>query len=147
MVRADPGRQKVSFYGTLNLRTGQEIVSQTEKMNSIATAHHLEQVLLAYPDEPILLLWDRAPWHGGAAVRKLMAENPRLEIIKLPVAAPELNPQEQVWKATREAISHNHTFSKMPSLVQAFENYLKNHLFPTSLLDTYGFNAICPMFE
>ena len=31
----------------------------------------------------------------------VLAANPRLEIVQFPVAAPELNPQEHVWKATR----------------------------------------------
>ena len=29
VVRAHPGREKVNFYGTLNLRTGEEIVLST----------------------------------------------------------------------------------------------------------------------
>jgi transposase len=70
-------------------------------MNGAATALHLRQVLAAIPERPILLLWDHAPWHQGPLVRALLAENPRLEILPLPVAAPEMNPQEQVWKATR----------------------------------------------
>jgi transposase len=54
------------------------------------------------------MLWDRARWHGGEPVRQVLAAYSRLEVIKLPVAAPDLNPQEQVWKATRRAVSHNH---------------------------------------
>jgi hypothetical protein len=34
-------------------------------MNSDATAQHLQALLDAYPDQPILLLWDRARWHQG----------------------------------------------------------------------------------
>jgi hypothetical protein len=47
--------------GTLNLQTGQEIVTRSNTMNSDATAQHLQALLDAYPDQPILLLWDRAP--------------------------------------------------------------------------------------
>lgn len=76
-VRAHPGRDKVNFYGTLNLHSGQTVATRAEKMNSTATALHLEHVLSAYPDVPILLLWDRAPWHGGAAVRAVLQANSR----------------------------------------------------------------------
>ena len=65
VVRAHPGREKVNIYGTLNLDTGQEIVTQTSTMNSEASAWHLEQVLDAKPDVPILLPWDRAPGTEG----------------------------------------------------------------------------------
>jgi transposase len=108
LVYSDPGRQKVCFYGSLNLLSGQEIATRAEKMNSAATAAHLEAVLQTYPDVPILLFWDRATWHGSAPVRQVLADNPRLAVMKLPVAAPDLNPQEHVWKAARTTVSHNH---------------------------------------
>jgi hypothetical protein len=38
VVPADPGRAKTSFYGTLNLRTGAELVLQAEHMNAQTTA-------------------------------------------------------------------------------------------------------------
>jgi len=115
-------------------------------MNSEATACHLEQLLQAYPQGPILLLWDRAPWHKGEAVRKVLAAHPRLEVFPLPVAAPELNPQEQVWKAARRATTHNHRLPRLPQLVDRFEQHLLSHTFASSLLAHYGFHAICPMF-
>lgn len=146
VVWSNPGREKVCFYGSLNLLTGQEIVTRTETMNSEATAQHLQRILKTYPEPPILLLWDRASWHGGEAVRQVLADHPRLEVMKLPVAAPDLNPQEQVWKAARSAISHNHRFSKLPSLANEFEDFLANNSFHSSLLDTYGYNALRPMF-
>ena len=91
-MAADPGRAKTSFYGTLNLRTGAEIVTQVDTMNGEATAQHLEQILAAHPDVPLLLLWDRAPWQRGEKIREVLAANPRLEILSFPVAAPDLNP-------------------------------------------------------
>ncbi len=141
-----PNREKVCFYGTLNLLTGQVIVTRTETMNSEATAQHLEAVLAAYPEEPLLMLWDRAKWHGGPFVQQVLATNPRLEVMKLPIAAPDLNPQEQVWKATRRAISHNHQFIKLPSLADDFETHLKETIFPTTTLEFHGFHSLRPMF-
>ncbi len=100
-----------------------------------------------YPDDPLLLLWDRASWHGGEPVRQVLAANPRLEALKLPVAAPQLNPQEQVWKATRRAISHNHGILKLPCLAHDFEKHLTGTVFPTTTLKFHGYHALRPMFE
>jgi transposase len=147
VVRAHPGREKVNFYGTLNLHTGQEIVTQTSTMNSETSAGHLEQVLEANPNVPILLMWDRAPWHRGQPVRDVLEANPRLEILFLPVAAPELNPQEQVWKMTRRAVSHNHTIPRLPELADRFQQHLVSNTFESSFLDRYGYNAICSIFN
>jgi len=144
MVAADPGRAKTSFYGTLNLHTGTELVTQVEKMNAEATAQHLEQLLAAYPDVPILLLWDRAPWHRGEKIREVLAANPRLEIIMFPVAAPELNPQEHVWKATRAAVSHNHQERQLATLAGRFKSHLASTTFPSSFLEHRGFYTIHP---
>ena len=116
-------------------------------MNSEATADHLHAVLTAYPQGPLLLLWDRAKWHGGEAVRQVLAAHPRLEVMKLPVAAPDLNPQEQVWKATRRAVSHNHQVGKLPTLADDFETHLTENTFPTTTLEFHGYHALRPMFE
>ena len=146
VVRVDPGRAKVNFYGTLDLRTGQEVATQATTMNAETTALHMEQILETFPEVPILLLWDRAPWHSGQPIRDLLAANARLEVMLFPVASPDLNPQEHVWKATRRAVSHNHVLPRLPELANRFEHHLQTHSFESSLLDRYGFNAICPMF-
>jgi transposase len=54
-----------------------------------------------------------------------LAAHPRLEILPLPVAAPDLNPQEHVWKATRQAVSHNHGQRDLIKLADRFEQHLK----------------------
>jgi len=147
IVRVDPGRRKVGFYGTLDLQTGQEWVLRSERFNAATTARHLQQLLDAYPERPILLLWDRAKWHQGDPIRELLAANPRLEIMWLPVASPDLNPQEQVWKLTRRAVSHNHLIPKLPDLADKFEQHLNSHTFESSFLDRYGYSALRPMFN
>jgi len=146
-VWSTPQRDKVCFYGSLNLWTGKVTVTRTETMNSAATAQHLQAVLATYPADPLLLLWDRAKWHGGTAVQQLLQANPRLKVMQLPVAAPDLNPQEQVWKATRKEISHNHQIVKLPTLADDFETYLTQTTFPTSLLEFHGCHLLRLMFE
>lgn len=145
-VRVDANRTKTNFYGTLNLQTGEELVLRAERLNSATTAFYLKCILETYPDVPILYFWDRAPWHRGAAIDRVLQENPRLEIIWYPVAAPELNPQEHVWKAARRAVSHNHTQAQIDPLADQFENYLSRTRFTSSFLDSYGYNTIRAMF-
>ena len=146
-VRVDPGRAKVGFYGTLDLRTGRELVSRSQELTASASAAHLEQILDSFPTVPILLFWDRAPWHRGEAIRTLLAAHPRLEIIEFPVAAPELNPQEQVWKQSRRAVAHNHVCPQLPQLVDDFEQHLQANSFPSAFLHDYGFDLICPFLN
>ena len=147
VIRADQSRAKTNFYGTLNLHTGDVIVTREPVMNAETSARHLQAILDAFPNCPILLLWDRAPWHKGPAIRQLLAANPRLEIMLLPVAAPDLNPQEQVWKSTRQTISHNHRFIRLDNLAERFEAHLASTTFESAFLDRYGYNSLRPMFN
>lgn len=140
-------RECLHFYGALDLRSGREVSMRSDLMISEASALFLSQVLLAYPEKPILLLWDRATWHRGAAVNTLLAANPRLQVLWFPPGCPELNPQEHVWKAAREAVSHNHTQAKLPGLADAFERHLTSTSFPCSLLEQHGYHEICAMFN
>jgi transposase len=147
IIRVDPGRAKEGFYGTLNLRTGEELVTRTPVFNSETSAAHLQLILDTHPEVAILLFWDRATWHGGEPVRRLLAANPRLEVIPFPPGAPDLNPQEQVWKQTRRAVSHNHLTSKLPELADQFGTHLLSNTFTVSFLDRYGYNDICPFLN
>jgi len=112
-------------------------------MNAETSALFLEKILLACPDDPILLLWDRAPWHRGPKIKAILEANPRLEIIYFPPGAPDLNPQEHVWKATRKVVSHNHAAKKLDKLADDFEDHLTSETFPCSLLEKHSYPYIC----
>lgn len=146
VVRADPQREHTSFYGAIDLKTGRVVVSQTERMNAETTAAYLQTLLETYPEQPLLLLWDRAPWHRGAAIRKLLAENPRLTLLEFPVASPDLNPQEHVWRAARRRVSHNHMQRRLPDLAARFTQFLRTTIFPCDFLDRFGWYLVCPGF-
>ena len=147
IVRADPGRAKTNFYGALNLQSGQEVAMRSDLMNAEVSAQYLEMILEKNPEVPIILFWDRAPWHRGKPIKKVLEEHPRLEIIFFPTASPDLNPQEHVWKAVRKKISHNHLETRLPELADHFLNKLNSSIFKDTFLTRYGYNAIRPMFN
>ncbi len=120
---------------------------RSDLMNAEISAQHLEMILETNPDVPIILLWDRAPWHRGKPIDKVLEDNPRLEIIFLPTASPDLNPQEHVWKAVRKQVSHNHLEARLPELADRFLNKLNSSIFKDTFLERYGYPAICPLFN
>jgi transposase len=146
IVRADPGRKQTHFYGAVNLSSGKEIVLRSDIMCSEISAQFLAVLLEATPNVPVVVFWDRAPWHRGEEVAKIVKDNPRLEMMFFPPASPDLNPQEHVWKAARKAISHNHTITTLPALAGRFEEFLSKTSFPCSFLDHYGYTAVRPLF-
>lgn len=136
-VRLAPQRDHLHFYGALNLRSGHEFALPRPDMTSETTAGFLADLLCCYPDVPILLLWDRAPWHKGSAVQALLDQHPRLETLCFPPACPQLNPQEHVWSLAREAVTHNHTLPDFPSVVQSFLRFLSSRPFTFDWLTQY----------
>ena len=83
---------------------------------------------------------------SGRSIQQILAEHPRLEIVYLPPATPDLNHQEHVWKAARTYVSHNHRFAKLDQLAHAFEPHLTSTTFPCSLLAHHNYFRSCSMF-
>ena len=119
---------------------------RSDLMNAEVSAQYLEMILEKNPEVPIILFWDRAPWHRGNPIKKVLEQHPRLEIIFFPTASPDLNPQEHVWKAVRKLVSHNHLEARLPQLAERFLNKLNSSIFKDTFLDRYGYTSICPLF-
>lgn len=129
------GRDRTSFYGALNIKTGKEHAMLIDRQNSGSSIKFLKKLRRAYPKAKILLVWDSAPWHKSKKIKKYLEEinNPaktnRLELLNFPKYAPKLNPQEHVWKEARKEISHNHAFATFPELKKSFLSFLKKTRF------------------
>lgn len=138
IVQVTPRRHCIHFYGALDLRTGRDIAVPAPAQSGDITAAFLCLLLMLFPTQPILLLLDRAGWHFGPAIREILADNPRLELVYLPPACPDLNPQEHVWDQARDAISHNHRYRHFDLLVSDFETYLNETPVETNFMQKYG---------
>ena len=105
-------------------RTGK---SKTRRMQE-AFAAHLRHVGRQYPREAhprVVLLIDNAPWHAGELIRAALADNPHLELKRLPSYSPQLNPIERFWKVLRRRATHNRLFETLADLKQSLRNSLR----------------------
>lgn len=98
-------------YGALEVESGNWIDSLFDKANSDATISYLKDILSAYPDRPVLLIWDQAGYHTSKKVRQWVDQQPRLTVLFLPKYAPELNPVEQIWRVVKQRVAANLTRS------------------------------------
>jgi hypothetical protein len=55
-------------------------------------------------------------------------------VTALPVDAPDLNPQEHVWKLVRRLVEHTHTLERIHDLADAFERELHARRFSSSFI-------------
>ena len=92
--------------------------SKTRRLQE-AFAAHLRHIGRHYPaaDNPrVVILIDNAPWHTGEPMRTALAENPHLELKRLPSYSPQLNPIERLWKLLRRRATHNRLFDTLADL-------------------------------
>lgn len=135
------GRSKnKSFYGFLNLKTGQENAFITDWQNMYITVEILKKIRKVYPTQKLVIIWDNAGWHRGSKVQEWIEADKNTETIHFPAYTPDLNPQEHVWKAGRKEVTHNQFIDKIEETAEKFKGYIESQRFAYELL---GFRASC----
>ena len=137
-----PQRDHLHFYGALDVFTGQEFALALPQMNTEATLCFIHHLLECLPHRPILFLLDRAPWHKGL-VRHFIEAHPDLDMLYFPPGSPHLNPQEHVWKLTRQAVGHLHQWRDLAQLRQAFQHFLENTRFHFNWIEKFLPAILC----
>lgn len=120
-----PGQnQKRSIFGALELESGRWLYQVTARKRTVEFIAFLEQILGAYPTEPLLLVLDNASIHHSRALLVWLAEHPRIELLHLPTyAGHRENPVEKVWWRLKNQISANRLRGSMEALVAAAETF------------------------
>ena len=96
-----------SFYGFLNLKTGQQHTFTTDKQNMLVTAEILAKVRKLYPTQKLVIFGDTAGWNTGSKAPEWITNDGNTETVCFPPYTPDFNPQEHVWKAGRTHVTHN----------------------------------------
>ena len=142
---SSPGRAKVSFYGVYLYNLGQVRVFADDKADQLNTIDVLKRLRVEFPDTPLKLIWDGAPYHRAQAVH-VAATTLDVIIEPLPAYSPDFMPVEHLWQWLREDVTY-HACSANPaelkqrvehfqqeinadSLVLADRLWVKNHLDP-----------------
>lgn len=120
-----PGQnRKRGVFGALNLRTGAWHEDLTDRKRGVEFLAFLARLLEAHPRDPLYLLVDNASIHTSHAVRKWVAQHPRLELVYLPTySGHHLNPVEKVWWALKARIAANRSFKTLAELDRAITRF------------------------
>jgi transposase len=62
--------------------------------------------LLRHIRGPVILLWDGSSIHQGPEIEKILRDHPRLSCERFPSYAPELNPDEWVWRHLKHRLAN-----------------------------------------
>lgn len=100
--------EKASYYSAVCLETGEvEHMELTGTSSSATSTAFLRQLRAAHP-EPLIVIWDNGPAHGGDAIRDYLATpGLALRLVRLPAYSPDFNPDEAIWAWAREEVTAN----------------------------------------
>jgi transposase len=98
-------RERQTYYGTVNLATGQCFVQPHASGNGEMTVEHLTYLMNLFPNSQIALLWDGAPDHRSGVVKDLLSsvnqgleqEDWRIPCLQFAPNDPTQNPIEDIW--------------------------------------------------
>ena len=134
-VEVSNSRKRRCLYGFLDTKAGFQYVYKTERCASDETCSTLKKIMKNHEGYKVILCWDNAPWHKSKKVRTLIdSYKNQLKIIEFPKYAPEQNPQEHVWKAAREKITHNRFINDIDKITNKVVTFLNDSLFEYKFL-------------
>jgi transposase len=76
-------------------------------------------LLSANHAEPLIVICDNGPAHGGDALRAYLATSDvRLRLVRLPAYSPDFNPHEAIWGWIRDEVTANTCFGTRAKVQQ-----------------------------
>ncbi len=103
--------EKASYYSAVCLETGTVEYLALEGNSCGETSVAFLRHLRARHSEPLIVIWDNAPAHGGEPIRAYLATpDLRLRLVRLPAYSPDFNADEHVWSWIREEVTANTCF-------------------------------------
>ena len=116
--------EKASYYSAVCLETGEVEAMEVGGNSCAETSVAFLQRLRAAHAEPLIIIWDNGPAHGGDALRAYLATpDVSLRLVRLPAYSPDFNPDEAIWGWIREEVTANTCFgtkAKVREKVGAF---------------------------
>lgn len=96
------------------------LMMQGEAFKGPAIVRFLKHLLRHLPGK-LLVIWDGLPAHHGAAVREFLAQGgaQRIHLEHLPGYAPDLNPDEGIWRYLKGVELRNVCCRDLPHLRHA----------------------------
>jgi len=100
--------EKVVYYSGVCLETGDVETMEVEETCTAETSASFLRQLRQKRSEPLIVIWDNGPAHGGEALRRYLATpDLKLRLVRLPAYSPDYNADEPIWDWAREEVTRN----------------------------------------
>lgn len=111
---------KCVVFGGVDLHTGRTFHPLSTSLAGAEQLKLLEQIVAAYPEQRVLLIWDNGPTHRNKKVAAWLAKHPHVACFWLPpYSGDEANPIERLWRWFRDCVTHNPLFQSVDELFKA----------------------------
>ena len=111
--------EKASYYSAVCLETGEVEAMELDGNSCAETSVAFLRQLRANHAEPLIIIWDNGPAHGGDALRAYLATpDGHLRLVRLPAYSPDFNPDEAIRGWIREEVTANTCFGTKAKVQQ-----------------------------
>ena len=119
--------EKASYYSAVCLETGEVEAMELDGTSCSETSVAFLKQLRANHTEPLIVIWDNGPAHGGDAVRTyLTTPDLNLRLVRLPAYSPDFNPDEAIWGWIREEVTANTCFGTKAKVQQHVGRFFRD---------------------
>lgn len=119
---SSPGLAKVSFYGLYLYNLGQVRIWPFERANKENTVEVLKRLRVEFPDIPLKLILDGAPYHRAQLVQQA-AQTLAIELVPLPAYSPDFMPVEHLWHWLREDVTYHTCYEQQADLIAQVDRF------------------------
>lgn len=119
--------EKASYYSAVCLETGEVEAMELDGNSCAETSVAFLQQLRTRHAEPLIIIWDNGPAHGGDALRAYLATpDLHLRLVRLPAYSPDFNPDEAIWGWIREEVTANTCFGTKAKVQQHVGQFFRH---------------------
>lgn len=119
--------EKASYYSAVCLETGEGEAMELDGNSCAETSVAFLRQLRASHAEPLVIIWDNGPAHGGDAIRAYLATpDLHLRLVRLPASSPDFNPDEAIWGWVREEVTANTCFGTKAKVRQHVGRFFRD---------------------
>lgn len=131
-------RKTVHLYGFLDVVSGVAWAFKTASQTGKITIGILKKLAKKYTNKRIVIFWDNASWHKSAEVRAFLATTNQFKLYNFPPYAPDLNPQEHVWKEMREKKLNNKLINDINIAANEAIKFIEDTIFKYKFFGLHG---------
>ena len=131
-------RKMVHLYGFIEVVSGATHAFKTLAQTGEITVSILKKLAKLFIGKRIVIFWDNASWHKSAEVRKFLESTKQFQLYNFPPYAPDLNPQEHVWKELREKVLNNKLIRDINAAANDAASFINNSIFKYKFFGLHG---------